>query len=397
MKKAFKLTADRIYNGKGEVMEDQYLVINAEGAIADILPIPVETDNSIQKFDGILVPGFINTHCHLELSHMKGLIPTGTGLVEFIKEVVTKREAKEELIQDAIFKADREMYENGIVAVGDISNVTDSFNCKSTSSIKYITFVEMFDFRQDQNAKKTFDQYLKVYNQLEKYRLEGTVVPHAPYSVSRKLFQLINEFNKEKNCTLSIHNMESQGEIDMFLHNTGEMISFYKKFGIQTNDFQGISKSAIHYAIQNMDPNKRTLLVHNTLCEKEDISAGMEWNDQIYWTTCPSANLYIENRLPKYRLFADVGAKMTIGTDSLTSNWCLSILDEMKTIHKYQSFVSFDQLIQWACYNGACALGLDKELGSIEVGKRPGINLLTCINGHKPESLNQDVIVKKLV
>ena len=397
MKNTLKLTADRIYNGKGEVMEDQYLILDSDGIIKDIQPLPAETDNTIQKFDGILTPGFINTHCHLELSHMKGLVPTGTGLVEFIKEVVTRRNAEEEIIQDAIFKADREMHDNGIVAVGDISNITDSFECKSRSSVKYITFVEMFDFRQEEDAEKTFNQYFKVYQQLEKYRLEGTIVPHAPYSVSRKLFQLINEFNKEIDCTISIHNMETQGENDMFLYNTGEMISFFENFGISTHEFHGISKSAIHYAMQNMDSNKRTLFVHNTLCKKEDISAAIEWNDRVYWASCPSANLYIENRLPNYRLFADAGAKMTIGTDSLTSNWSLSILEEMKIIHRFQSFVKFEDLIQWACYNGACALGLESKMGSIEIGKKPGINLLTSQSAGKPEHLGADVQVKKMI
>ncbi|TVQ50622.1 MAG: S-adenosylhomocysteine deaminase [Saprospirales bacterium] len=397
MKGTFKLTADRIYNGKGEVRENQYMVLDANGTIKDIQPLPTDVDNSIKKYNGVLVPGFINTHCHLELSHMKGLIPTGTGLVEFIKEVVTKREAHKEIIQDAIFSADKEMYDNGIVAVGDISNVPDSFECKSRSPVKYLTFIEMFDFRQEEDAVRTFNHYLKVYNQLEKFGISGTVVPHAPYSVSRKLFQLINEFNKEKSCPISIHNMETKGENDMFLYNSGEMISFFKNFGISTHELQGISKTAIYYAMQNMDPNKRTLFVHNTLCEEEDISAGMEWNDQIYWTTCPSANLYIENRLPNYRLFADAGSKITIGTDSLTSNWSLNILAEMKTIHKFQSFVKFEELIQWACYNGACALGLENKLGSIEIGKKPGINLLKSVSGETPENLGADLQVKKII
>jgi imidazolonepropionase-like amidohydrolase len=83
--------------------------------------------------------------------------------------------------------------------------------------------------------------------------------------------------------------------------------------------------------------------------------------------------LYIENQLPNYKLFTDKEAKMTIGTDSLTSNWQLSISEEIKTILKYCSYLSFDQLIKWACLNGAEALGFDQDLGSIEKGKTPGL------------------------
>ena len=125
-----------------------------------------------------------------------------------------------------------------------------------------------------------------------------------------------------------------------------------------------------------MDPNQRTLFVHNTLTSAEDIQAAHAWSQQVYWATCANANLYIENRLPNYQAFIDNQAKMTIGTDSLTSNWQLSVLEEMKTIVRYQSGVSFSTLLEWATINGAMALGFEDELGSLEVGKKPGLNLL---------------------
>ena len=126
-----------------------------------------------------------------------------------------------------------------------------------------------------------------------------------------------------------------------------------------------------------MDPAQRTLFIHNTLSSSEDISAAQRWSDNVYWATCPNANLFIENRLPNYKYFIDAGARMTIGTDSLTSNWQLSILEEMKTISKYQSYVSFDLLLQWATLNGAEALGMDHLFGSFDPGKTPGILLLS--------------------
>lgn len=122
-----------------------------------------------------------------------------------------------------------------------------------------------------------------------------------------------------------------------------------------------------------MDPSKRTLFVHNTMTRMADIQAAQRWSDHVYWATCANANLYIENKLPKYQEFIDAGAIMTIGTDSLTSNWQLSIVEEMKTIHKYCRYVDFDTLIQWATANGAKALGFEDTLGTIEVGKKPGL------------------------
>ena len=77
----------------------------------------------------------------------------------------------------------------------------------------------------------------------------------------------------------------------------------------------------------------------------------------------------------------DTNARMTIGTDSLTSNWQLSIIEEMKTIQRFQSYVPLDILLKWATLNGAEALGFEDRLGSLEVGKTPGLALLSIENG----------------
>nr|MBS0037052.1 amidohydrolase family protein [Saprospiraceae bacterium] len=241
--------------------------------------------------------------------------------------------------------------------------------------------------------------YLKTYRKLvDDYALPGTAVPHAPYSVSEKLFKMLWELNEDNSQALiSIHNMETPAENELFLSNSGELITFYEEFGIPTHHLKPTNQSSIHYALQNMDPRKPTLFVHNTLCQRSEIRAAMEWNPQSYWVTCPSANLYIENRLPRYKEFLDEKATVAIGTDSLTSNWGLSILEEMKVIAKFQSFIPFEVLLQWSTYNGALALGLSDKLGSIEIGKRPGINLLYSEDGSEPESLSGEVKVRKLV
>ena len=145
-------------------------------------------------------------------------------------------------------------------------------------------------------------------------------------------------------------------------------------------------RSAIHYALEQMDAACPALFVHNTLTQADDIAAAQAWNPQIYWATCPNANLYIENRLPNYRLFVEAGARMTVGTDSLTSNWQLSILEELKTLHRYQSWLPFELLLRWATRNGAEALGFADSLGTLSVGKKPGVLLLQGVEGASPET-----------
>jgi cytosine/adenosine deaminase-related metal-dependent hydrolase len=221
------------------------------------------------------------------------------------------------------------------------------------------------------------------------------IVPHAPYSVSNALFQMINAHNYNGSHTISIHNQEMDAENALFVDKSGGLPEFYAGFNISLGNFISTGRTSIYYAIENMDPKHHTLFVHNILTNADELNDAMAWNKNTYWATNPNANLYIENRLPDYRMFIDNGARMTIGTDSLASNWQLSILDEMKTIARYKSYVPFETLIRWATINGAEALGFDDTLGSIEQGKKPGLNLLN-FNPEK-EPLHAAVGVKQLL
>lgn len=391
-----KITANYIFPVSSAPIKNGVVEVNENG---QIVKIGTKTDYDaaeLESYEGVIIPGFINTHCHLELSHMKGKVDTGTSLIPFITGVVTQRGASMEEIHGAIATAEQEMIDGGIVAVGDISNVTDTFPQKNKGNLRYYTFVEFFDFLQDQNTQAEFDKYKAVFDELELVNgSQKTCVPHAPYSVSTKLFELVNAANPtQKGATISIHNEETPPENELFLSGTGGFVDFYGGFGIDLSAFKPTGKTSIHYAIEHMNPDQKTLFVHNTLTSAEDIIAANKWSKNVYWATCPNANLYIENRLPNYKLFIDSDVKMTIGTDSLTSNWQLSILEEMKTIARFQSYVPFETMLKWATLNGAEALGFDTDLGSIEVGKTPGLSLLNLGEDLK---LTADTTVKKLV
>ncbi len=389
-----KITADEVYTAKGDPIDNGVVVIDDDGKILSVGRRADFDLLDLESHQGVIVPGFVNTHCHLELSHMKGKVDTGISLIPFITNVVKFRDIPQEEILNAIDLADQEMYEEGIVAVGDISNKADTFECKAKSKIRYSTFVEMFDFLQDSWAENEFKKYKAVYDQ----RIEGngnvySVVPHAPYTVSPKLFELINGLNQHSN-TVSIHNQETPDENQLFRNKTGGFIDFYKSFDIPLENFQPSGSSSLEYALKYMNPDCRSLFVHNTMSTRADIETAQAWSPNVYWATCANANLYIENRMPNYQHFLDTNAKLTIGTDSLTSNWQLSVLDELRTISKYQSYIPFNTLIRWATLNGAEALGFEADLGSIEVGKRPGLNLL---NLGKDGKINAETQVKRLV
>lgn len=392
-----KITADYIFPINSDPIKDGVVIVDELGKIISLSTKASHEDGTLEKYHGIIVPGFINSHCHLELSHMKNLVPTGTTLIPFISSIVKFRDFPQEEIDQAILDADQYMYENGIQAVGDICNKEDTAKCKDRSKISYYSFVEMFDMLQDQLTKSTIDQYQKVFDlQSSINGNRKSLVPHAPYSVTPGLFEYISKTNK-KNNTISIHNQETLDEHLLFLNKTGQFLNFFEGFGLSIEDFEPIGKGSIYYALQNMDPNQSTIFVHNTFTTTQDIEYAHLWSEKVFWATCPNANLYIENKMPHYQDFIDSKANMTIGTDSLSSNWQLSVWEEIKTIKKYQSYVPFQTLLEWGTLNGAKALQYDKDFGSLEVGKSPGLVHIDLDYNHDQEPILKNTFAKRIL
>lgn len=367
------ISADYVIPISSSIIKDGIVQVDSKGTIINIGTTADFGSVDVEKHSGILLPGFINTHCHLELSHMKGLCKTGTQLIPFISNVVKLRDFPQDEINEKIIEEDSNMFNAGIQAVGDISNKIDTAFQKEISPIHYYTFVEMFDFLQDTLTLGTIENYRNVFkDQSDGGKNKKSFVPHAPYSVSQKLFEFINKANPAK-ASISIHNQETLDENQLFQNGKSGFDDFYKSFGFNLDDFKPNGKTSIYYALENLNPKRRNIFVHNTLTNTAEIQAAQNWSDNVYWATCPNANLYIENKLPHYKNFIDCNAKMTIGTDSIMSNWQLSVWEEVKTIKKYQSYVPLISLLKWATLNGAEALGYSQSIGSLDIGKSPGL------------------------
>ena len=383
------LSANWIYPVTIEPIANGVIEVTEEGEIIAILTPEEAIEKKIEgieQFEGVLVPGFVNTHCHLELSHMFGKIPEQTGLPAFVREIVAQRAADDEIVLAAMGAADKQMYENGIVAVGDISNQLISKEVKQHSKLYYHTFVEVFGF--DKPSQPILEEAVKMRDSY--WPLKASIVPHAPYSVFNDLFQHI-EKNTRPQDILSIHNQETAAENEFFEKGTGDFEAMYQRMGVKKTAAHGTGENAIRYHLPQM-PSNKTLLVHNTFTSKADIDFASAQHKDLYWCLCPNANVYIENNLPDVTLFIDPRVKVTLGTDSLASNHQLSILAEMQTLQQKKR-VPFNELLKWGTINGAEFLGIADQYGSFEVGKTPGINLIE-VGGAKIIKSNN---VKRLI
>jgi cytosine/adenosine deaminase-related metal-dependent hydrolase len=379
----FPVYADPIKNGIVTV-DDQGKII----AVADHNNPP---EGPIEQLSGIICPGFVNTHCHVELSHLKDKILPQRGLVSFIKDVQAFRNADSKEVLEAIQKADEEMYANGIVAVGDISNSNLSIPVKAASKLYYHTFVETFGFLP-QNAEAVFNKAVELLNEFKPQSC--SITPHAPYSVSKELFKLIRKHSDSGNNLISIHNQECEDENKFYRYKLGGFIELYEYFGMDITHFKPQARNSLQSIIPLLTNKQQVLLVHNTCTNLKDIYFIKRFDRKINWCFCPNANLYIENHLPKIPLFIDQGFNITLGTDSLASNSSLCILSEMRTIQNKFPAISTKKLMEWGTINGATFLGIADEKGTLEPGKTPGLNLISGLDGL---TLTPESKVRKLV
>jgi len=383
-----KFQSTQLFTGH-ELLDSGHILITDEQGKVENIVAEADAGDEIQKFLGIISPGLINCHSHLELSHLKNVIPPGTGLIEFLWSVVTKRNFDPQLIQEEIVKAEREMYNNGIVAVADIGNTTDTAEVKSKSKIYWQNFVEVLSFT-DEKAEENVQHYQSVLDSLNKIRnpksqIRNSLVPHAPYSISPKTFKLINERTKDQ--VISIHNQEHPAEDELYKTGGGDYLKLFKTFGVNQSPFPITGKSSIRSCLPYFNNGQTILLIHNTYMPEEDIVFAKQYAQNngliLIFCLCPNANLYIETKLPPIDLFIEHNCHLVLGTDSYSSNWQLSIAKEIQAIAttpRFKTGPTLEQVLQWATINGAKALKWDNELGSFEKGKKPGVTLIDPVN-----------------
>ncbi len=375
-----KFRAQQLFNGYRFLTATEVLITQADGTIENIVTAG-EAGDDIEELPGILTPGFVNCHCHLELSHLKNSIPPHTGLVDFLCSVITKRDFAAGLVQAEMKKAEQELYRNGIAAVGDIGNTTDPISIKAASHIRWHNFIEVLglsDAKATENRAK-YEQVLQAYTAAMGTTQQSVLTPHAPYSISPKTFEWLNAATAGQ--LISIHNQESPAEDDLYKTGGGDFLKLFALFGLTQSPLPVTGTGSLRSYLPHFNNGQTILLVHNTYMPAEDIAFAnayaVENGLKLIYCLCPNANLYIENKLPVIDNFIAAGSQLVLGTDSYSSNWQLSIAKEVQTMHRHFPSLSLETILQWATSNGAKALRLEKELGSFEKGKKPGVTLLS--------------------
>ena len=334
---------------------------------------------SVEFYPGILIPGMVNAHCHLELSYLRGAIAEGTGFAGFAREIgrVRGNYTNEERLC-AASKADSEMWHEGVEAVCDIANDALTMPVKERSKIEYHTLFEAFGLLTE-SAEAQFTMAAQ-------YRHAGAT-PHSTYSLQDGIFR---ELAHSGNEPLSIHLLESDDETALYSRE-GSLWNWYSRMGWEC-DFLHYGSPAKRIA-RSVPAERPTLLVHGCKARAEDVTL---LNDHFLtpatWVLCPESNRYISGIRPPVDMLREMVSTIAIGTDSLASTRHISMVENMRLLGD----IPLAELLTYATLNGAKALGIADKKGSIEVGKQPGLAVISGVDLHNlrltPESVSTRII-----
>lgn len=345
-----RISAQYLFTSAGRPLKRGVITVADDGTVTGV----EDTGGTLTEiagtefYNGVIIPGLVNCHAHLELSHMRDLIPARGGLKEFIDSVRDRRGASEEKIISEAGRADREMHEGGVVACGDISNMTVTAAVKRESPIRYYTFAEVFGL-DPSLAETRMEGALKVVREMSLNSLPVQVTPHSLYSLSEPLSKLVRKHITPESV-ISVHFLESDDEREMTSGHAEEALR--------------LSVMASH-----------VLLVHNTVITRDEAemvaAPGNTW-----FCLCPSSNMHISGEIPPAAMIREVTDRIVVGTDSLASSGHLNMINELRLLQEAAPDLAFEEILRWGTVNGARALKMDDLLGSVEPGKRPGLLLV---------------------
>ena len=332
---------------------------------------------------GAVVPGFVNSHCHIELSHLHGKFRKGTGMAGFIDQINALRDwagadVKARLTQEWMDK----MWKDGVSAMSDISNDDSSFKVKSSHKIYTRTFLEVFG-SEPEMCEGVMSDVTKLKETADAEGIDAAPTPHSCYTMSPQLLSASAAAGLESGY-ISYHSQESQEEEDLLISGSGAMYENRKRSGMSTPPVTG--ESSLKYFIDRLAAAKpapydeHILLVHNVCLKQDDIDAAKRVMNNVYWAVCPLSNIFIHNALPPIPLMRKNGLAITVGTDSLSSNDDLDMVKELVCIKQNFAEVPMNEILVWACLNGARFLSKEDSLGSIAPGKTPGIVFVSNVD-----------------
>ncbi len=383
-------------------------VVIENGRIAAVRPAATSSDPTCCDLgEAILLPGLVNVHTHLDYTVMRGLLED----IEFfpwIRELTARKDALDwdDWLASATYGA-AEALASGITTIGDCTDSGAAFYGAKALRLGGIVYREVFGIDEAETVEaiiaKLCGRVQTLQSQTEGTNLTVGISPHAPYTVRPALFTALRDYAASDSLPVCIHAAESRAEAELMHGETGAIAAMFERRGI---DWQIPYRSTVAYLNSLGILSSRTLLVHGVQVSASDRHIVAE--QDVAWAHCPKSNAKLGNGVAPLGILgrksfagngeAEYGAEVPrigLGSDSVASNNTLDLFEEMRFAvlmqrgaHHRIMALTAREAVEMATRGGAKALGLDAEIGSLEVGKRADLCAVRLDGLHSAPAYN---------
>ena len=346
-----------------------------DGRIAWVGPAETAERSGAEVRDlgaGVLLPGLVNAHCHLELSHLAGAVAAGSGFSEWVGALVSARSSESgEQVRAAAGSAALGMAAAGTAAVGDVSNRLEHLDLLAAAGLRAVVYHELigWDPARAEAVLAAAEARVAALKALPGVAVE--LAAHAPHSVSPELFAAL----RRRGGPASLHLAESPDEERFLRSGDGPWCGFLESRGLGHVPFVAPGTSAVRYADSLGVLHPGLLAVHCVQATPDDCRLLAERGVSV--AVCPRSNRFLGVGLPPVAEMLAAGVNVCVGTDSLASSPSLDVLADLRALHAELPDMPPSRLLEMATVNGARALGLG-DLGALAPGKTAALAFLAA-------------------
>jgi aminodeoxyfutalosine deaminase len=341
------------------------------GRIVEIGSGKDATGGAVLDFgDAVVLPGFVNAHTHLELSHLRGAVKPTRDFFDWLGRLLTKTNepgASEQTFVDAARDGARESLLAGVTTAGDVTARPTNVRAEQTHGpLRVVSFGEVIAIGRSRNRLGQRLQAAIDDREMSRYLSIG-VSPHSPYTIEQDGVRACVETGEVSRMRMCMHLAETRDEVQFTEYGDGRVREYLQTLGVWDQAIRCPQMSPVPLAHRYGLLTSRTVLAHANYVSEADITLIAAHGAHVAY--CPRTHAAFEHPPHTYQRMLSTGVNVCVATDSLASNPSLSVLDEARFIRSIDEAIEGEELISMATLRGARALGLDRDIGSIEVGK----------------------------
>jgi cytosine/adenosine deaminase-related metal-dependent hydrolase len=382
--------ADAVITGDAGVLRDAAVVVGEGGEVVDVGParevLPAHAGIAVERVAGVLMPGLVNAHTHLELSALRGRAPGGRGFVPWVENMIGVRaELRPEDDAEAVGRAVDELDAACTVAVGEVTNTLVAVRALAGRGIVGCIFHEVFGVEREPLEARVAGLARFKEEQVGDWPsadLAYAPTPHTLYTTHPDVVRRLVREARDQGARVSVHVAEHASERRFLEQGDGPVVAWYEsRLKLRRDLLEWPSKSPVAFADELGVLAPHVLVVHLTDARPAELELVARRGAPV--VACPRSNLHIETRLPPLLAMRTAGIHPALGTDSLASNASLDVLAEARALADRFSVVPAGELLRMATWEGARALGRD-DVGRVARGARPGLFAIDGAPGDDP-------------